>query len=108
MPHVISIFLCTNDVFLYSHIQLFAGLCAYFDAENAMDPSLAKSMGIDIENLIVSRPNSAENLLSAVDTLTKSGSVDVIVVDSVSELFLFWFLCSHFYSWKNLFVNVIF
>lgn len=57
-----------------------------------MDPSLAESMGIDIENLIVSRPNTAENLLSAVDTLAKSGSVDVIVVDSVSYIFLFWFL----------------
>ena len=53
-----------------------------------MDPSLAESMGVDTQNLLISHPNSAENLLSAVDTLTKSGSVDVIVVDSVSDLFL--------------------
>lgn len=50
-----------------------------------MDPSFAKSIGIDTENLLFSRISSAENLLSAVDTLTKSGSVDVIVVDSVSD-----------------------
>lgn len=49
-----------------------------------MDASLADSMGVDTENLIFFRQNSAENLLSAIDTLTKSGSIDVIVVDSVS------------------------
>lgn len=52
-----------------------------------MSPSLAESMGLDTSNLLISRPDSAENLLSAVDTLTKSGSVDVIVVDSVSGYF---------------------
>lgn len=50
-----------------------------------MDPSLAESMGVNTESLLLSRPNSAENLLSGVNTLTKSGSVDVIVVDSVSN-----------------------
>lgn len=50
-----------------------------------MDPSLAESMGLDTENLLLSRPSSAENLLSGVNTLTKSGSVHVVVVDSVSN-----------------------
>ena len=50
-----------------------------------MDPSLPESMGINTENFLISRPDCAENLLSVVDTLTKSGSVDVIVVDSVSN-----------------------
>jgi recombination protein RecA len=50
-----------------------------------MDHSLAKSMGVNTENLLISRPDCAENLLSVVNTLTKSGSVDVIVVDSVSN-----------------------
>ncbi|KAJ0098488.1 hypothetical protein Patl1_20415 [Pistacia atlantica] len=63
------------------------GYCAYLDAENAIDPSLLEAMGVDTENLLISHPDSAENLLSVVDTLTKSGSVDVIVVDSVSDLF---------------------
>ncbi|PON34994.1 DNA recombination and repair protein [Parasponia andersonii] len=66
--------------------QKVGGVCAYFDVENAMDPSLAESMGVDTQNLLISHPNSAENLLSAVDTLTKSGSIDVIVVDSVAAL----------------------
>ncbi|PKI31612.1 hypothetical protein CRG98_047994 [Punica granatum] len=66
--------------------QELGGFCAYFDVENAMDPSLAESMGIDTEKLLFLRPNSAENLLSAVDTLAKSRSIDVIVVDSVAAL----------------------
>ncbi|KAF5938186.1 hypothetical protein HYC85_025692 [Camellia sinensis] len=51
--------------------------------ENAMDPSLAEAIGVNTENLLISQPDSAENLLCMVDTLTKSGSIDVIVVDSV-------------------------
>lgn len=50
-----------------------------------MDPSLAESMGVNTENLLISHPNSAENVLNVVNTLTKSGAVDVIVVDSVSD-----------------------
>ncbi|KAK2651903.1 hypothetical protein Ddye_011759 [Dipteronia dyeriana] len=66
--------------------QNLGGYCAYLDVENAIDPSLVKEMGVDTENLLIAHPNSAENLLSMVDTLTKSGSVDVIVVDSVAAL----------------------
>ncbi|KAJ4830980.1 hypothetical protein Tsubulata_009298 [Turnera subulata] len=62
------------------------GYCAYLDVENAMDPSLAASIGVNRENLLICPPDSAENLLSMVDTLTKSGSIDVIVVDSVAAL----------------------
>ena len=49
-----------------------------------MDPSLAESIGVNTQNLLTSHPDSAENLLCMVDTLAKSGSLDVIVVDSVS------------------------
>ncbi|KAK3217920.1 hypothetical protein Dsin_011890 [Dipteronia sinensis] len=66
--------------------QNLGGYCAYLDVENAIDPSLVKEMGVDTENLLIAHPDSAENLLSMVDTLTKSGSVDVIVVDSVAAL----------------------
>lgn len=48
-----------------------------------MNPLFAESIGVNTDNLLVSQPDSAENLLSIVDTLTKSGSIDVIVVDSV-------------------------
>lgn len=69
-----------------SHPIIFVliGYCAYLDVENGMNPSLAEAIGVNVENLLISQPDSAENLLSIVDTLTKSGSVDVIVVDSVS------------------------
>ena len=73
-------------------IVLLAGYCAYLDVENAMDPSLVESMGINTENLLISRPSSAENLLSVVNILTRSGAVDVIVVDSVSDQFSYMFL----------------
>ncbi|KAJ4706341.1 DNA repair protein RecA mitochondrial-like [Melia azedarach] len=66
--------------------QKLGGYCAYLDVENALDPSLAEAMGVDTENLLISRPDSAENLLNVVNTLTKSGSLDVIVVDSVAAL----------------------
>lgn len=54
-----------------------------------MDPSFAESMGINIDNVLISPPDSAENMLSMVNTLTKSGSIDVIVVDSVCNYLLF-------------------
>lgn len=76
----------TLALHIIKEAQKLGGYCAYFDAENALDPSLAESMGINTENLLLFRPNSAENLLSAVDTLTKSGSLDVIVIDSVAAL----------------------
>ena len=66
-------------------IVLLAGYCAYLDVENAMDLSLVESMGLNTKNLIFSCPISTENLLSVVNTLTRSGVVDVIVVDSVSD-----------------------
>lgn len=62
------------------------GYCAYLDVENALDSLLLESVGVNTESLLISQPNSAENLLSIVDTLTKSGAVDVIVVDSVAAL----------------------
>ncbi|XP_061363000.1 DNA repair protein recA homolog 2, mitochondrial isoform X2 [Gastrolobium bilobum] len=66
--------------------QKLGGYCAYLDVENALDLSLVESIGVNTENLLVSHPDCAENLLSMVDTLTKSGAVDVIVVDSVAAL----------------------
>ncbi|XVE61086.1 hypothetical protein DITRI_Ditri06bG0011800 [Diplodiscus trichospermus] len=76
----------TLALHIIKEAQKLGGYCAYLDVENAMDPSLAESMGVNTENLLISHPDSAENLLCVVDTLTKSGSVDVIVVDSVAAL----------------------
>ncbi|KAM5558636.1 DNA repair protein recA [Rosa sericea] len=76
----------TLALHIVKEAQKLGGYCAYLDVENALDPSLAESMGVNTENLLISHPNSAENVLNVVDTLTKSGSLDVIVVDSVAAL----------------------
>ena len=62
------------------------GTCVYIDAENALDPSYAKKLGVNVENLIISQPDSGEQALDIADTLIKSGAVDVVVVDSVAAL----------------------
>ena len=62
------------------------GTCAFVDAEHALDPSYAKKIGVDIENLLVSQPDSGEQALEIADTLVRSGAIDVMVVDSVAAL----------------------
>ncbi|XVE95877.1 hypothetical protein REPUB_Repub02eG0172400 [Reevesia pubescens] len=76
----------TLALHIIKEAQKLGGYCAYLDVENAMDPSLAEAIGVNTQNLLISHPDSAENLLCVVDTLTKSGTVDVIVVDSVAAL----------------------
>ncbi|ASK77853.1 recombinase RecA [Paraphotobacterium marinum] len=60
--------------------------CAFIDAEHALDPLYAGKVGVDIENLLVSQPDTGEQALEIADALTRSGAVDVIVVDSVAAL----------------------
>lgn len=62
------------------------GVCAFVDAEHALDPSYAKKIGVDIENLLISQPDAGEQALEITDTLVRSGAVDVLVVDSVAAL----------------------
>ena len=62
------------------------GTCAFIDAEHALDPSEAKKIGVDIENLLISQPDAGEQALEITDTLVRSGAVDVLVVDSVAAL----------------------
>lgn len=76
----------TLALHIIKEAQKLGGYCAYLDVENAMCPALAESIGVNTDSLLVSQPDSAENLLSVVDTLTKSGSISVIVVDSVAAL----------------------
>lgn len=76
----------TLALHIIKEAQKQGGYCAYLDVENALNPSVAKSIGVNTDNLLISQPDSAENLLSMVDTLTKSGSIAVIVVDSVAAL----------------------
>lgn len=62
------------------------GTCAFVDAEHALDPSYAKKIGVDVENLLVSQPDSGEQALEIADTLVRSGAIDVLVIDSVAAL----------------------
>lgn len=62
------------------------GIAAFVDAEHALDPSYAKKLGVDIENLLVSQPDTGEQALEITEALVRSGAVDVVVVDSVAAL----------------------
>ncbi len=66
--------------------QKLGGTAAYIDAEHAMDPEYAKALGVDIENLLISQPDSGEQALEIADQLVRSGALDIIVVDSVAAL----------------------
>lgn len=62
------------------------GYAAFIDAEHALDPKYAKNLGVDIENLILSQPDSGEQALEIAEALIKSGAIDIIVIDSVAAL----------------------
>jgi recombination protein RecA len=62
------------------------GICAFIDAEHAFDPGYAKKLGVNIDELLISQPDTGEQALEIADTLVRSGSIDVLVVDSVAAL----------------------
>jgi recombination protein RecA len=62
------------------------GICAFVDAEHAIDPAYAKKLGVKIEDLLISQPDTGEQALEIADTLVRSGAIDVLVVDSVAAL----------------------
>ena len=62
------------------------GLCAFIDAEHALDPIYAKALGVDIENLVISQPDTGEQALEITEALVRSGAIDLIVIDSVAAL----------------------
>ena len=69
-----------------ANAQKNGGVAAYIDAEHALDPEYARKLGVDIENLIISQPDSGEQALEIADMLVRSGALDVIVIDSVAAL----------------------
>jgi recombination protein RecA len=71
---------------IVAEAQKEGGKAAFIDAEHAFDPSYAEDLGVDTDELLISQPNTGEDALSIVDTLVRSGALDVIVVDSVSAL----------------------
>src|SRR5207248_5229174 len=69
-----------------AEVQKAGGTAAYIDAEHALDPAYAKRLGVDIDKLLISQPDSGEQALEVVETLVRSNAVDIIVVDSVAAL----------------------
>ncbi|WP_207667930.1 recombinase RecA [Serpentinicella alkaliphila] len=76
----------TIALHIIAEAQKNGGTAAFVDAEHALDPSYAKNLGVDIDNLIVSQPDTGEQGLEIAEALVRSGAVDVIVVDSVAAL----------------------
>jgi recombination protein RecA len=66
--------------------QKTGGICAFIDAEHALDPIYARKLGVDIDDLLISQPDAGEQALEIADTLVRSGAVDVLVIDSVAAL----------------------
>ena len=66
--------------------QKLGKMCAFIDAEHALDPDYAKRIGVNTDNLLISQPDSGEQALQIVETLVRSGDIDVIVIDSVAAL----------------------
>src|ERR671925_1534729 len=76
----------TLTLHLAANVQKMGGVAAYVDAEHALDVDYAKKLGVDIENLLVSQPDTGEQALEIVDILVRSGAVDLVVIDSVAAL----------------------
>ncbi len=71
---------------IVAEVQKIGGIAAFVDAEHALDPDYAKRIGVNVEELLISQPDTGEQALDIVETLVRSGGVDVIVVDSVAAL----------------------
>jgi recombination protein RecA len=76
----------TLAMHVVAEAQRNGGTCAYIDAEHAMDPVYAKAIGVDIDQLLISQPDTGEQALEICDMLVRSGAIDVVVVDSVAAL----------------------
>ncbi len=76
----------TLAMHVVAEAQRNGGICAYVDAEHAMDPVYARAIGVDIDELLISQPDTGEQALEITDMLIRSGSIDVIVIDSVAAL----------------------
>ncbi len=76
----------TLSLHVIAEAQKTGGICAFIDAEHAMDPEYSKRLGVKINELLISQPDTGEQALEIVDSLVRSGKIDVIVVDSVAAL----------------------
>jgi recombination protein RecA len=76
----------TLAMHVVAEAQRNGGICAYIDAEHAMDPVYARNIGVDIDELLISQPDTGEQALEIADMLVRSGALDVVVIDSVAAL----------------------
>ncbi len=76
----------TLTLHIIAEAQKKGGICAFIDAEHALDPVYAKNIGVKVDRLLVSQPDTGEQALEIVDSLVRSGNIDVVVVDSVAAL----------------------
>ncbi|MBQ30013.1 MAG: recombinase RecA [Acidimicrobiaceae bacterium] len=76
----------TLAMHVVAEAQRTGGICAYVDAEHAMDPDYAKNIGVDVDELLISQPDTGEQALEITDMLIRSGAIDVVVIDSVAAL----------------------
>lgn len=76
----------TMTLHTIAEAQKLGGICAFIDAEHALDPIYARKLGINLEELLISQPDTGEQALEICDTLVRSGAVDIVVIDSVAAL----------------------
>jgi len=76
----------TLAMHVVAEAQRNGGICAYIDAEHAMDPVYARAIGVDVDQLLISQPDTGEQALEIADMLVRSGALDVVVIDSVAAL----------------------
>ena len=76
----------TLSLHIVAEAQKSGGVCAYIDAEHAMDPDYTKKLGVNINELLISQPDNGEQALEIVESLVRTGKIDVIVIDSVAAL----------------------
>ena len=76
----------TLSLEIVAEAQAMGGICAFIDAEHALDPGYAARIGVDVDDLLISQPESGEEALEICDMLVRSGAIDVVVVDSVAAL----------------------
>ena len=76
----------TLSLHIVAEAQKKGGICAYIDAEHAMDPDYTKKLGVNINDLLISQPDNGEQALEIVESLVRTGKIDVVVVDSVAAL----------------------
>ena len=76
----------TVALHMVAEVQKMGGIAGFIDAEHALDPVYAKNIGVDIDNLYISQPDTGEQALEITETMVRSGAVDIIIVDSVAAL----------------------